>query len=79
MSRQTGWDYERRYTDTTYAGLAYSMELAGPQGAHFHFWVPRTTFAPRTAVKLAKIACRNQRDLVSSSWDWIPETPAQPV
>jgi len=55
------------------AGCMYDEELAGPDGMHFHVWVPRGT----TLDELRRIrsAIRNQNDLVSMSFDYL-ESPS---
>lgn len=72
-NHQTGWAYPSRYTDARYGGYEYSMALVGADGAHFHFWVPRGTTYDQ--LRRAASHCRNQRDLVRWTWDYIPGLP----
>jgi len=78
--RQEGWDYHSRwqasYPDhSTFAGLDYDERLAGACGMHFHFWVPRGTLKEgRAAACAAADEALSSRDVVSYSWDFIPET-----
>ena len=56
---------------TQYGGFDHDEELAGADGMHMHFWVPKGT--PREAIRRAAAIASGQRDLVRYSWDYIPE------
>jgi hypothetical protein len=71
MLQNKDWDYGHRMNDTTYAGLSYDYVLVNMHGAHFHFWVPKVpTF--KELLEKAKRECKNDRDMVSCSWDFEP-------
>jgi hypothetical protein len=75
-SRDTNWDYERRWKDgaASVGGLEFEDELAGSNGAHFHIWLPKSnpdTEAEQLQTSLE--ALRNARDVVNWSWDYVPE------
>ncbi len=75
IRRNTCFNPERNMT-TTFGELIlgqypYDEELAGPDGMHFHVWVPKGT----TKEQLYEIrdAIAANRDLVSFSYDYQPE------
>ena len=68
--RNQRWDYAKREVGETYGGLEYSYALAGPGGAHFHFWLPAD--GTEQDLKRALRDCRSQRDVVTWSWDYLP-------
>lgn len=74
IARNTAFDPKRNMTTSfgdTLAGCPYDEELAGPDGMHFHVWVPKGTSMKRLREIRAEIA--SNRDLVSMSYDWLPE------
>jgi len=74
-SRNTDWDYARRWRDDpTAGGLDFEDELVNSHGAHFHLWVPKSD--PDTEAKLIQESLqtlRGNRDVIDWSWDYIPE------
>lgn len=75
-SRDTNWDYERRWKDgaASVGGLEFEDKLAGNNGARFHTRVPKSnpdTEAEQLQTSLE--ALRNARDIVNWSWDYVPE------
>jgi len=72
--RQVNWDYYHSMTahfGETLCGYAYDGNLAGSNGMHFHFWVPRH-FTAEDVKEIARCAS-GKRDVVSYSWDFIPD------
>lgn len=70
--RQTWWDYKHSMTyayGDKLAGCPYSEELAGPDGMHYHVWVPVGTSAQERSCIAEEI--RRERDMVSMSWDYL--------
>ena len=79
-NRNTGFDFNRRisksYNDKMGRMFAHWDEsLASSDGMHFHVWIPvfedknneidfYTSFVRE---------CKNQRDAVSFSWDYLPK------
>jgi hypothetical protein len=75
--RQDNWNREHNMTTAfgmRIEGLAYDESLAGPDGMHYHFWVPKGT----TPAQVRKIALRlmSSQDVVSYSWDFEREKAA---
>ena len=75
MNRNTHFNYERRsgdYLDGVF--VAWTMELAGPDGGHYHFWFPKASPSKLSDLKRkAKQAARRMGDPVSFSYDFLPE------
>lgn len=50
------------------------MELTGPEGAHYHFWIPKGTGQMMQSLRnRAVTAARSIGDPVSFSYDILPE------
>ena len=70
MGRQTNWNKERNMTTVfgmKIEGLMYDESLAGPDGMHYHFWVPANWTAKM--VRALAIRLTASQDVVSYSWD----------
>jgi hypothetical protein len=68
----------RDYRDTpfpdVFAGVLADATLAGPHGAHFHFWVP-VGQDPDTLLPPAVAECLHERDAVGLTWDYVRPGP----
>jgi hypothetical protein len=70
------WDFSHSYTATfgdLIAGFAYTMELAGPSGAHYHLWLPEDVAKDKDKLNAIGEEARRIGDVVSMSWQ--PITP----
>ena len=68
--------FDRRKAETDF-DCPYYWEITGPEGAHFHFWLPPVPGARHQAKDMATKMFR-QRDVVTYSWDYDPQwTPKQ--
>lgn len=62
--------YDRKRAETGFE-VPYDYELSGPDGAHFHFWVPVgcvSSYPKQLAQKMFE-----ERDVCTYSWDYDPE------
>lgn len=69
--RNEGWPTDRTMTSVfgiTLAGCPYDEELSGPDGMHFHIWVPKGTTKEQLQDKVNEI--RSDRDATGVSWDY---------
>jgi hypothetical protein len=76
IARNTSFDPRRNMTTCfgdRLCGFMYDEELAGPDGMHFHVWVPPGTSTDE--LRRIRSAIRNERDLVSMSFDYWPPAP----
>jgi len=67
------FDYEKRYGDDILGyPVPWTMALAGPHGAHYHFWLPK---CDKGELKMkqegAMRAARRMGDPVSFSYDFL--------
>jgi len=74
--RQGGWDYAKalRWNERIQVkgqSYLYTWELSGPCGAHYHVWLPPDT--PDALHPSILSALRDSFDVVSWSWDYIPD------
>jgi len=76
--RITDFDYSRRISrfDGDKMGsmsVAYDEQLAGPNGMHFHCWIPKQLSDEQKIEFYTnfKIQTKQRRDAVSFSWDLI--------
>lgn len=72
IRRNTHFNPERNMTTVcgmTMCGYMYDEELAGPDGMHYHVWVPAGT----TMEELRDIyrCIQNRQDIVSMSFDYL--------
>ena len=81
MRRCEAFDFSRRYGDQIEGEpIPWTIELAGPDGAHYHFWLPRCNAIELAQWKVrAKRAARRKGDPVSFSFDFLPATGGQDV
>ena len=80
-NRQTHWDFSRRISrfNNDFMGrmkACYDEALASSEGMHFHCWIPENKLERHREVEFYTAfirECKNQRDAVSFSWDYLPE------
>jgi hypothetical protein len=74
IKRNTGFNPQRNMT-TVFGmrvnGFMYDEELAGPDGMHFHVWVPPETTMAQLQETLRLL--QKERDVVSMSYDLIEQ------
>ena len=63
--------FDRRQAETDF-DCPYYWELTGPDGAHFHFWVPPAPGAYQHAKAMAQ-KMFHRRNVVTYSWDYDPQ------
>lgn len=76
ISRNTSFNLECNMTtafgDKLLGQYPYDEELAGPEGMHFHVWVPEGT--TQETLKEIRSHLYATRDVVSMSYDYLPKT-----
>lgn len=74
ISRNTSFDPNNSMTTRfgdTLIGHPYDEELAGPEGMHYHVWVPEDTTQAQLRELYQQIS--GQQDIVSLSYDYQPK------
>lgn len=70
------FEFRTRYGDQIGAApIPWTMRLTGPEGAHYHFWLPDCGKNEMQLAKwkvMAKRAARDKGDPVSFSYDYMP-------
>lgn len=70
IRRSTSFNRKRNMTTvfgSRLCGYMYDEELAGPDGMHFHLWLPKEMKVSELRELYRQIS--RERDIVSLSWD----------